>query len=68
MSAEVSHARRTKPPTSEVELRLLALRAWTDHGILLVKVDEIRDPLLWQAFVNHGVREYGPRLGVEGRL
>lgn len=38
-------------------------RAWYEHGVATLNIDEISDPLLRQAIVNEAVRRWGRRNG-----
>ena len=52
---------RARSPSSIEEINAMRRRAWYEHGVATLNIDEISDPLLRQAIVNEAVRRWGRR-------
>ena len=50
-------------PTTSRELDALRRRAWHEHGVASLELDDITDPWLRQAVINEATRRWGPRNG-----
>ena len=46
---------------SEAELERMAARAWRDHGIVLLRPEDLPNPFDRQAVINVAERRYGKR-------
>ncbi len=58
-----SHLARHVPKaaTSDAQLDAMAARAWLDHGIVLLRPEDLANPLDRQAMMNIAEKRYGKR-------
>ena len=52
---------QTAPAISEAQLSALAARAWLDHGIVLLRPEDMPDPLDRRAALEMAEKLYGKR-------
>jgi hypothetical protein len=52
-----------RTPTGNHELEAMRARAWQEHSIASLAIQDITDPWLRQAVTNEAVRRWGPRNG-----
>lgn len=50
-----------RSPTTSDEMQTMRARAWHDHGVLVVPLDDIINPFEQQFLTNIGNRLYGAR-------
>jgi hypothetical protein len=55
--------RSTRSPTTSPEMEALRRRAWHEHGVASLPIQDITDPWLRQAVINEATRRWGPRIG-----
>jgi hypothetical protein len=58
-----SSLHRASSPTTAHELDALRRRAWHEHGVASLPVQEITDPWLRQALINEATKRWGRRMG-----
>lgn len=56
---------RLRSPTTVAELEAMRSRAWHEHGVAAIPVNDILDPWLRQAITNEANRRWGRRRGVQ---
>ncbi len=63
MTHPQSHLSRHQPKAaiSDVQLDAMAARAWLDHGIVLLRPEDLPNPLDRQAVLNIAEKRYGKR-------
>ena len=54
---------RGRSPTTGTELDAMRRRAWQQHGVATLTIDDVWDPLLRQAITNEANRRWGRRGG-----
>ena len=52
-----------RSPTTAPEMDALRRRAWHEHGVAALPVEDIADLWLRQAVINEAARRWGPRGG-----
>ncbi|MBX6376492.1 MAG: hypothetical protein IRZ13_19985 [Acetobacteraceae bacterium] len=50
-----------RSPTAAAEMEALRRRAWHEHGVASLPIEDIADPWLRQAVINEAARRWGPR-------
>jgi hypothetical protein len=55
--------RSTRNPTTSRDLNALRRRAWHEHGVASLALDDITDPWLRQAVINEATKRWGRRNG-----
>jgi len=58
-----SSLHRASSPTTTHELDALRRRAWHEHGVASLALDDITDPWLRQALINEATKRWGRRMG-----
>jgi hypothetical protein len=53
--------RGARSPASAAELEAMRARAWHQHGVAALAIDDISDAWLRQALINEATRRWGPR-------
>jgi hypothetical protein len=54
---------RASSLTSIEEINAMRRRAWYEHGLATLNINEISDPLLRQAIINEATKRWGRRIG-----
>jgi hypothetical protein len=54
---------RARSTTTSPELEAMRRRAWHQHGVAALAIDDISDAWLRQALINEATRRWGPRNG-----
>ncbi len=64
MSNVQSHLARYVPKAAitDSELNSMAARAWHDHGIVLLRPEDLPNPFDRQSVINVAVKRYGKRV------
>ncbi|MCC6716977.1 MAG: hypothetical protein IT555_03760 [Acetobacteraceae bacterium] len=57
---------RARSPTTTTEIEAMRARAWHEHRIVALPVEDITDPWLRQAITNEATRRWGRRQGGHG--
>jgi hypothetical protein len=55
-----------RSPTTAGDLDAMRRRAWHQHGVAALAIDDITDPWLRQAIANEATRRWGRRNGGHG--